>query len=137
MLKVCIDANIYISAIAFGGKPAKIIELALARKFYVITSTAIINETKRNLVAKLGLQEQEVQELLDEILLVATMYEPQGKIQYIPHAKDSLVLETAILGGADILVTGDKKDLLPLKIFHGIIIEPPSAFVARLESLET
>lgn len=135
MLTVCIDANIYISGIAFGGKPLKIIELALDRKFYVVTSSFILTEVKRNLIKKLEFNESEVDQLLNGIIEVSTIYEPTGAIQYIEHKQDNLVLETALLGNADILVTGDKKDLLPLKIFHGIIIEPPSAFIARLESL--
>lgn len=135
MITVCIDANIYISGIAFGGKPLKILEFALDRKFYLITSLVILNEVKRNLIKKLDFTESEVDQLLEEIIQVSTIYEPTGNIQFINHKQDNLVLETALLGSADILVTGDKKDLLPLKIFQGIIIEPPSAFIARLEVL--
>ena len=134
-LTVCIDANIYISGIAFGGKPLKVLEFALDRKFYLVTSLVILVEVKRNLVKKLEFTETEVDRLLDEIIQVSTIYEPAGNVQYIDHKQDNLVLETALLGNADILVTGDKKDLLPLKVFHGIIIEPPSAFIARLELL--
>jgi len=54
----------------------------------------------------------------------------------IKHAADSLVLEVAIMGGADVLVTGDKKDLLPLKVFQGIVIEPPSYFLVRLDTFK-
>lgn len=136
MLKVCIDANVYISAIAFGGKSNKVIELALDKKFDLITSSAILNEVMRNLVKKLEFSEAEVQEFLDELVQISSMYEPSGKIQLIPHPKDTLVLETAILGNANVLVTGDKKDLLPLKLFNGIIIEPPAAFLLRLEVLD-
>ena len=136
MLKVCIDANVYISALAFGGKPSKIIELALTRRFYLITGSSILNEVKRNLVLKLGLAETDVEEFLNDVLQISTLYEPSGKIQLIPHPKDTLVLETALMGNADILVTGDKKDLLPLKVFQGVIIEPPSAFLLRLETLD-
>lgn len=134
MLIVCIDANVYISAFAFGGKPAEIVEYALARKFYLVTSSAILNEVKRNLVKKLDFTESEVHEFLGDISEVATIYEPSGEVAYINHKQDNLVLETALLGNAHVLVTGDKKDLLPLKIFHGIIIEPPAAFLYRLEA---
>jgi putative PIN family toxin of toxin-antitoxin system len=132
MLRVCLDANIYISAIAFRGKPEQVVNLALERRFYLITSSHILNEVKRNLILKLGLPEVLVQETLDNIMEIATIYEPHGITQFIPHANDSLVLEAALMGNADILVTGDKKDLLPLKTFHGIIIEPPSMFLERL-----
>lgn len=135
ILTVCIDANVYISGIAFGGKPLKILEFALDRKFYLVTSLVILTEAKRNLINKLGLAESNVNLLFDEIIQIATIYEPTGKVQFIDHKQDNLVLETALLGNDDILVNGDKKDLLPLKIFHGIIIEPPSAFLMRLEEI--
>ncbi len=57
-------------------------------------------------------------------------------VSYIAHKADNLVLETALMANADILVTGDKKDLLPLKVFNGVIIEPPSAFLDRLAKLD-
>jgi uncharacterized protein len=136
MLTVCIDSNVYISAIAFGGKPLKVIEYALARRFYLIISSAIITEVKHNLVKKLEFSSTEVDQLFNEIITVSTIYEPTGLHNFINHQKDNLVLETALLGDVDILVTGDKKDLLPLKVFHNIIIEPPSAFLMRLESIE-
>lgn len=85
-LSDCVDANVYISAIAFGGKPLKIIERALSREFLLISGANILQEVRRN------------------------------------------------RGGADILVTGDKKHLLPLKNFQGVVIEPPSAFLARLDA---
>ena len=42
MISACIDTNVYISAFAFGGKPAKIIELALLKKFNLVVSTHIL-----------------------------------------------------------------------------------------------
>lgn len=135
MLSACIDANVYISAIAFGGKPAKVIELALLRKFDLVVSGQILHEVRRNLINKLDFSESEVNRLLRDIIDISSVYEPKGLVSYIAHVQDNLVLETALLGSVDVLVTGDKKDLLPLKTFKGIVIEPPSAFLIRLESL--
>ncbi|HLB93794.1 MAG TPA: putative toxin-antitoxin system toxin component, PIN family [Candidatus Babeliales bacterium] len=135
MISVCIDANVYISAIAFGGKPAKIVELALLRKFDLVTSLPILDEVSRNLTNKLGFSAVEVNQFLRDILAISSVYEPTGSVSYITHKQDNLVLETALLGNVDVLVTGDKKDLLPLKNFKGIVIEPPSVFLLRLESL--
>lgn len=133
MLSACIDANVYISALAFGGKPAKVIQLALLRQYHLVTSMHILNEVRRNLTTKLEFTDAEVTEMFRDIISVADIYKPTGLISYIPHKQDNLVLETAILGNVDVLVTGDKKDLLPLQKFNNIIIEPPSAFLARLE----
>ena len=62
ILTVCIDANVYISAFAFEGKPAKVVEGALLRKFYLVTSMVILSEVRRNLVKKLDFTETEVSE---------------------------------------------------------------------------
>lgn len=70
MLTVCIDANVYISAIAFDGKPLRILELALDKKFYLVTSSAILNEVKRNLINKLGHSEQKIDSVLRDIIEV-------------------------------------------------------------------
>lgn len=135
MLKACIDSNVYVSAIAFKGKPLDILDLALEKQYSLITSSFILNEVKSNLISKIGLPETFVQKFLDDIIRVANIYEPTGSIQYISHKKDSLVLETAIIGNAEILVTGDKKDLLPLKQFNGICIESPSTFLRRFNNI--
>jgi len=82
-------------------------------------------------LGKLELDKQRVKQFLHDIIEVSSVFVPIGKIKLIPHEADSLVLETAIIGGANLLVTGDKKHLLPLKIFQGIEIEPPSIFLAR------
>jgi len=132
-LTVCIDANVYISAIAFGGKPAKIIELALARKFDLVVSMAILNEVKHNLMKKLDFTTKDIDNFLKIILEISSIYQPTGMVKFIDHQKDNLVLETALMGNTDILVTGDKKDLLPLKIFNNVIIESPAVFLTRFD----
>ena len=133
MLTVCIDANVYISAIAFGGKPAKIVELALARRFYLVVSTTILHEVKHNLIKNLDFTTEDVDSFLKIILEVSSIYQPTGLLKFIDYQKDNLVLETALMANADILVTGDKKDLLPLKVLHSVIIESPAAFLNRFD----
>lgn len=135
-LIVCIDSNVFYSAFGYGGNPAKVIELAFARRFYLVLSSHILAEVRENLSKKLEFTDAEIDTFIDNILSIATLYEPVGNTQHINHKKDSLVLETAILGNAHVLVTGDKRDLLPLKTFKGIIIEPPSAFLRRLDEMD-
>lgn len=130
---VCIDANVYISGIAFGGNPLKVLQRALNRDFFLITSPQILEEVQRNLLGKLELPKERVERFLDDIATVSSIFVPMGKIKLIQHHGDSLVLETAIMGGATLLVTGDRKHLLPLGTFQGITIEPPSKFLARFQ----
>ena len=46
---------------------------------------------------------------------------------------DDYVIATALAGGADLIVTGDRRHLLPLKAVEGIPIVTAAEAVARLE----
>ncbi len=133
-LSACVDTNVYISAIAFGGKPLKVIERALNREFLLISGANILQEIRQNLLGKLDLEKARVDRFLDDISAVSSVFVPSGTINETTNKGDNLVLEVALMGGADVLVTGDKKHLLPLENFQGVIIEPPSAFLTRLDA---
>ena len=132
ILTACLDANIYISAIAFGGKPLKILERALTRDFILVTSPIILEEAKRNLIGKLEVTPFRVNTLMNDLLEVASVFVPTGKLNITSHLPDNLVLETAWIGGAEVLVTGDKKHLLGLFSYKGVTIETPAKFLERL-----
>lgn len=42
---------------------------------------------------------------------------------------DNWILECAVAGGADLIVTGDRKHLLPLGNYRGIAIVTPADFL--------
>lgn len=98
---------------------------------HLVTGTNILQEVRRNLISKLELKAAKVDQFLYDISEVASIYVPSGKMKFIDHAADNLVLELALMGHCDVLVTGDRKHLLPLKNFRGIQIEPPSVFLSR------
>ncbi len=133
-LAACLDSNVYISGIAFRGNPYRLIERALRREFHLITSLVILEEVRRNLIEKLEVSAHIVDPLLDDILAVSSAFVPSGKHRYIDHKADNLILEVSLMGGADVLVTGDRRHLLPLNPFMGLIIEPPSKFLQLLDS---
>jgi uncharacterized protein len=49
-----------------------------------------------------------------------------------PDPADEMVLECALAGEADYIVSGDKKHLLPLREFQGIRIVSPADFLEKL-----
>ncbi|HZS57681.1 MAG TPA: putative toxin-antitoxin system toxin component, PIN family [Gemmatimonadaceae bacterium] len=131
-LIACLDANVFVSAIAFDGVPQQVVDRLLAGSFSHVTGENILMEVRRNLVEKLLLPGQQVDDVLDDIRMVSSIYVPRGKRKYIAHAKDNLVVEVALMGASTVLVSGDRKHLLPLSPLHGLVIEPPSAFPRRL-----
>lgn len=93
-----------------------------------MTGPNILADVRRNASGKLRRAEPEVDIFFNDFRDASTEYVPHGHPVYIKHVKDSLVLEVALVGRCNALVTGDRKHLLPLSPFHGMIIEPPSAF---------
>lgn len=133
LLSACLDSNIYISAIAFHGKPLKVIEAAFDRDFLLVCSPLILEEVERNIINKLDVSSDRLKQFINDVASISSMYIPTGNLKIINYEPDNLILEIALIGGADVLVTGDKKHLLPLHKYHGIIIEPPSQFLKRLD----
>jgi putative PIN family toxin of toxin-antitoxin system len=128
---VCIDANVFVSALAFDGIPERVVDRLLAEEFAHVTGDNILAEVRRNAVGKLRLPAARIDAVLDDIRAASSVYRPSGRTTYIPHQKDNLVLEVAFAGSCTVLVTGDRMHLLPLSPLHGLIIEPPAAFLKR------
>ena len=133
-LTVCLDANVYVSGLGFGGRPLEVIHKALNQDFSLVISETILSELKRNLINKIGVSSEKVERFLQDILNMATIYEPKGQLHLIKHKSDNLILETALMGFCDVLVTGDKKHLLPLGSVGGLVIETPSIFLQRWQT---
>jgi putative PIN family toxin of toxin-antitoxin system len=134
MLKVCIDTNIWISGIMFSGKPAEVVTAAFNRKFEIVLSQVILDELERNLLNKFNFSRTNTKRLIRRILQVADLYEPSGTIRIIPNNHmDNLILETAFLGKAKFLVTGDREHLLPLQTFKHVKIVNSGDFLTAIK----
>jgi putative PIN family toxin of toxin-antitoxin system len=131
-LIACVDANVFLSALAFDGVPERVVDRLLAGEFAHVTGENILAEVRRNAIGKLKLAAARVDATLDDIRAASSVYVPSGRRTYISHAKDNAVLEVALAGSCTVLVTGDRKHLLLLSPFRGLTIEPPSAFLDRL-----
>ena len=63
------------------------------------------------------------------LIEVAELVVPQRNISIIERSPaDNRILECAVEGRAEFIVTGDKRDLGKLKTFEGIKIVSPSSF---------
>ncbi|QWR77097.1 putative toxin-antitoxin system toxin component, PIN family [Candidatus Magnetomonas plexicatena] len=138
MLKVVLDANIFISAmITAKGNPAKIIDLIRVQEIELVLSLSILEEIKRVLLyphlQKIHKRGQNTMDDLNEIAAVATFTKdtspPLDIIKNDPS--DNKYLACAMEGGADFIISGDNH-LLDLKNFHGIEIVKPEVFLYRL-----
>ena len=124
MIRVVVDTNIVISGLLFGGTPYKVVKTAIDRKFLHLLSAPLINEIERVMRSKkFGLSSNEASMLTEPFFERATIVVPTCAINAIRRCPgDNRVLECAVDGNAQYIVTGDRKDLLSLGKFQGIPI---------------
>jgi len=130
VLRACIDTNVWLSGVLFSGPPAKVVELALQKRFDLALCPQILEELERNLHEKFDVPRPAVRRLTFRIAQIADIHEPAGNVHVVREkAADNLILEAAALGRAKYLVTGDQRHLLPLKTFRHVRIVTPAAFL--------
>lgn len=135
VIRVCLDSNVWISAFIFPGKPAQILDLAVEKKILPVASPQIIAEVGSVLNKKFKINEREIKKELQVLYNVSELVVPRKEIKVIQYLPDNKILEAAIDGEVDYIVTGDRKHLLPLKEFKSISIVSPAQFIKKYYNL--
>jgi len=129
MLRVVIDANVFVSIVLGGKVTNKICELLIANEFKLVYSTELFNELKYVLSRKdFEFNQPQIDRILTFIETEGELVFSNETIDICRDPKDNPVLECAVAGKADFIVTGDK-DLLVLKSFRKIPIITPRKFL--------
>jgi putative PIN family toxin of toxin-antitoxin system len=133
MVEVVLDTNILISAILFGGKPRRILELALRGEIKICVSEPILEELKGVLRrTKFDFGAEVIQTILTELVSLANFVHPSQKIKIVTKdPDDNRIIECALEARADYIITGDSH-LLNLMKFRDILIVTPDKFLEKL-----
>ena len=132
-LKVVLDTNIYISAILFGGNPERIRKLSKEKELEILISETIIAEIAEVLRKKFNWESWQISQIIDEIRESATLIIPSQTLSITKGDEDdNRILECAVEGKVQYIVSGDKQHLLPLKEYQGVKILSPSEFLILL-----
>lgn len=131
MIKVVLDTNVIVSALHFGGNPDKILNLANERLIELLISPFILDEVAGVLRKQFKWGEVRIEDALVAIKETATLVHTTNKLSIIKEKdSDNRILECAVSGGADFIVSGDTKHILPIKEYQGIRILTPVEFLA-------
>ena len=131
-VRVVLDTNVYVSAILFDGLPELPLKLARMRKLCLVTSEAIVAELIGVLTSKLGRNSQQLQDVDKELRRLGSVVATRSRLNVIREDDaDNRVLECAVDGQVDLIVTGDRH-LAALGSFAGIRIISPKAFAEAL-----
>lgn len=116
-MRIVCDTNILVSALLFpGGAPDEVFALARLGEVELYLSPDIISEFKQVLVNKFKYAAKEADVFVGRILAASTLVYPSERLHVIERVPaDNRILECAVTAKAEYLVTGDKRDILPLK----------------------
>jgi putative PIN family toxin of toxin-antitoxin system len=119
-MRVVVDTNVWVSAfLAQRGYPARLIEAFRQALIEVVVSEPLIRELdavlrRPRLVSKYQLSDQSINEYISLIKRQSVWVSVSGTLHICRDPRDDFLLETALFGGAEYLVTRDddlKRDL--------------------------
>ena len=137
-MRIVLDTNLLVSGVIAAGLPRQLVDGAKAGEFELCTSEVLLAElldvlTRAKFVARLGQAGLTPQGIADDLRRIAVIVLPIDTPRVVPtDPDDDHVIAAALAGAADLIASGDKRDLLPLRSFQGIPIVTAREAVERL-----
>lgn len=127
--QVVIDTNVWISGIVFGGNPQKVIRLFIDGQIIVVISEELLSELRRKITLRFPLFLPNL-DLLEASIREDALLVKLGTVQIEVSRDftDDAFIETATIGSAECIVSGDN-DLLVLGSYKQIKILKPTDFL--------
>ena len=121
-MRVVFDTNILVSALVFpGGRGEAALLRVIEERDQLLLSRPILDELLGVLAAKFSRDAEELARIAVFLSENATTVRPRRRLRVVKGDPDNRVLECAVAGRAEVIVTGDK-ELLDLGAYSGIRI---------------
>ena len=121
-MKVVFDTNVFVSALTFrGGRGDQALRIILEGRDSLVLSKPILDELLRILATKFSREREELARVAVYLAELAQMVDPPDRFDVLSDEPDNRILECAIAGGVDVIVTGDRS-VLKLEDFRGVKI---------------
>ena len=129
-MKIVLDTNQLISAFFWKGNEREVLEKCRTKELELLISPDILAELDTVLDRKFSVPEDKRAEYSKNIILVSRLVFPNQWIEAIKaDPTDNRILECAVDGEADYIVSGDKH-LLDLREYKGIKILKAKTFLS-------
>jgi putative PIN family toxin of toxin-antitoxin system len=132
------DTNVLFSALGWKGNPFRCLELARVGVVEGVTCRELLDELTEKLESKLSFSAEQGLQTVADLLTFLRVVSITGQLKAVPaDPDDDKVLECAIAAGATHVVTGDRRHLLALGSFQGILIVSAADFLAAATRSQT
>lgn len=131
------DTNVLVSAFIAGGPPSRIIEAAIDGRIELVLADPVLDELEHVLTVKLGFEPGRVREIktfLSDLASERISAPTQPPEPLTGDPDDDVILACAVATGAEVLVSGDRRHLLPVGEHRGVRIIAPPTLLAELAS---
>ena len=136
-ITVVFDTNILFSATGWRGNPFQCVERARTGEIQAVTCPELIEELAEKLEVRLNFSPDQVVETLADYLTFLRIVQIPRILDVVPRdPEDNMVIESAIEGRAQYIISGDN-DLLVLREFRGIQIVRAGEFLRILPVLDS
>ena len=140
-MRVVLDTNVLISAlISSSGPPGQLLSAVKRGDMVLVTSDYQLDELRKVLARdrlRAYIKPEEAQDLIDNLGTVGTVISELPACELSPDPADNPILATAIAGKVNLIVSGDKSDMLVLEYVENIRIVSPATALAELSCLNT
>ena len=131
--KVVIDTHVFVSGLTFKGKPREVLDLIWRGDIEACISSFIFKELEETLKKNFSWDRDQIKNTIEKIKAKTFLIQPKNKVSVIKeNDDDNSILECAIEGRVQFLISGDRKHLLPLEEYQGIKILSPAEFLKLL-----
>lgn len=132
-MRVAFDSNIFVSALTLpGGKGDAAVAHVLSGKAVVLLSEPLMGEILGVLGRKFAFDREHLARVAIFLSELAEHVTPRGRLTVLQDEPDNRILECAVAGRADTIVTGDRK-VLRLGRYEGIEIVTLRVFLDRVD----
>lgn len=133
-MRVVVDTNVFVSALLSKSTPRLVYEAFLNGRIHPVLTPQTVSELTEVLTRptlQVLTSHLEVKRMVKLLERDATLVYPRERVRICRDMKDNIILEAAVAGRVDCIITGDR-DLLIIHRYRDIPILKPSDFLKRL-----
>ncbi len=141
-MRLVLDTNIAVAGLLWAGPPHRLLDRAIDEGVTLYSSPALIDELTHTLqypkfVQRIGRFGTTSVALVAHYSALVTLVSPLQVPRVVEHdIDDDQVIAAAVAARADLIVSGDRKHLLPLGSHAGIAIIDAAEALRRIETTQ-